>query len=62
MCEYNSIINYLLTFHIGLDPVSRQAIWKVLEDIRRKKNRCIVLTTHHMDEAEKLANRVGIMS
>lgn len=30
--------------------------------MREKKNRCIVLTTHHLDEAERLANRIAIMS
>lgn len=44
----------------GMDPVSRQHIWKILERVRDK--RAIVLTTHHLDEAERLADRIAIMS
>ncbi|KAL4460035.1 hypothetical protein ABPG74_003561 [Tetrahymena malaccensis] len=44
----------------GMDPVSRQQIWKILEKQRHK--RAIILTTHHLDEAERLADRIAIMS
>jgi len=44
-----------------MDPVSRRAIWDILEKIRLD-GRTIVLTTHHLDEAEILADRIGIMS
>ena len=45
----------------GLDPVSRQSIWGILENIRQE-NRTIILTTHFLDEAERLADRIAIMS
>lgn len=45
----------------GLDPVSRQSIWAILENIRQE-NRTIILTTHFLDEAERLADRIAIMS
>ena len=35
-------------------------IWKILEVIK-KENRTIILTTHHMEEAEALADRICIM-
>ncbi|EAR89872.2 ABC transporter family protein (macronuclear) [Tetrahymena thermophila SB210] len=44
----------------GMDAVSRQQIWKILEII--KNSRSIVLTTHHLEEAERLSDRIIIMS
>lgn len=45
----------------GMDTISRRSIWSILEDVR-KENRTIILTTHHLDEAEILADRIGIMA
>ncbi|CAM0910277.1 unnamed protein product [Alopecurus aequalis] len=42
----------------GLDPASRNNLWSVLKEA--KENRAIVLTTHSMEEAEVLCDRVGI--
>lgn len=44
----------------GMDPVSRQRTWELLQ--RCKMGRVILLTTHYMDEADILADRVAIMS
>ena len=44
----------------GLDPQSRYQIWKIIRDFRRK-GRTILLTTHYMDEAERLCDRVAIV-
>jgi ABC-2 type transport system ATP-binding protein len=44
----------------GLDPQARRQLWDLIEDFRRA-GRTIVLTTHYMDEAEKLCDRVAIM-
>lgn len=44
----------------GLDPRARRDLWKLIEDTR-KKGTTIVLTTHYLDEAEKLADHVAIM-
>jgi ATP-binding cassette subfamily A (ABC1) protein 3 len=45
----------------GMDAYSRRSIWKILERIKLEK-RTIILTTHHLDEAEILADRIGIMA
>ena len=42
----------------GLDPASRAQLWQVVRDA--KKDRAIVLTTHSMEEAEELCDRLGI--
>ncbi|HEY0427835.1 MAG TPA: ABC transporter ATP-binding protein [Pyrinomonadaceae bacterium] len=46
----------------GLDPNVRQEIWEKLEELRRLENLTIVLSTHYMDEAEKLSQRLLVMS
>jgi ATP-binding cassette subfamily A (ABC1) protein 3 len=43
----------------GMDPYSRRSIWEMLRNI--KQGRAIVLTTHFMDEADQLGDRIGIM-
>eukprot|EP00256_Glycine_max_P047233 XP_006600692.1 ABC transporter A family member 7 isoform X2 [Glycine max] len=42
----------------GLDPASRKSLWNVVK--RAKQNRAIILTTHSMEEAEALCDRLGI--
>jgi ABC-2 type transport system ATP-binding protein len=44
----------------GLDPQSRRALWDIIEEFQDSGG-TILLTTHFMDEAERLADRVGIM-
>lgn len=44
----------------GLDPQSRRALWNMVRQLR-DEGRTIVLTTHHMEEAEMLTHRVGII-
>merc|ERR1712146_353445 len=44
----------------GLDPETRRNIWALLDKV--KVGRCIILTTHSMDEADALCGRTGIMS
>jgi ABC-2 type transport system ATP-binding protein len=46
---------------IGLDPQARRAVWDLLEQLRTKSNLTISLTTHYMDEAEKLCDRIAII-
>jgi len=44
----------------GMDPVSRRSIWDILKELKKEKT--IILTTHQLEEAEFLADRIGIMS
>lgn len=45
----------------GLDPRSRAAIWDTLDELRRRLRMTIVLTTHYMEEADWLCDRVGFV-
>jgi len=45
----------------GLDPRSRTAIWETLTELRHRLGVTLVLTTHDMDEAEALCDRIGIV-
>ncbi len=45
----------------GLDPVSRVAVWEMLEKLRRERDLTILVTTHYMDEADKLCDRIAII-
>ena len=44
----------------GLDPLARRGVWKIIENLK-KQGVGILLSTHHMEEAEFLASRVVIM-
>jgi len=44
----------------GLDPQARRNLWELIRDIR-KKGTTVIITTHYMDEAEQLCDRVAIM-
>jgi ABC-2 type transport system ATP-binding protein len=44
----------------GLDPQARRNLWQLIRDIR-DKGTTVILTTHYMDEAEALCDRVAIM-
>ncbi|OFV90826.1 MAG: hypothetical protein A3G76_06370 [Acidobacteria bacterium RIFCSPLOWO2_12_FULL_65_11] len=44
----------------GLDPQARRQVWDLIEEFRRA-GRTILLTTHYMEEAERLCDRVAIM-
>jgi len=44
---------------LGLDPQARRAIWEYV--IKLKKKKTVLLTTHYMDEADFLADRIGII-
>ena len=45
----------------GLDPVSRVAVWEMLGNIKAKRQLTILITTHYMDEADRLCDRIAIV-
>ncbi len=45
----------------GLDPVSRVAVWEMLQKIKSERNLTVLLTTHYMDEADRLCDRIAIV-
>jgi ABC-2 type transport system ATP-binding protein len=46
---------------VGLDPTARHAVWGHIRKLREREGTTILLTTHYMDEAAALCERVGIM-
>jgi len=45
----------------GLDPVSRVAVWEMIKKIKEQRGLTVLLTTHYMDEADKLCDRIAIV-
>jgi ABC-2 type transport system ATP-binding protein len=45
----------------GLDPVSRVAVWEMLQKIKQERDLTVLITTHYMDEADKLCDRIAIV-
>jgi ABC-2 type transport system ATP-binding protein len=45
----------------GLDPVSRISVWEMITHLRSEQGRTLFLTTHYMDEADRLCDRVAIV-
>jgi ABC-2 type transport system ATP-binding protein len=45
----------------GLDPVSRVAVWEMLGNIKEHRKLTILITTHYMDEADRLCDRIAIV-
>ena len=45
----------------GLDPVSRTNVWEMIRSLREKSDLTILLTTHYMEEADKLCDRIAIV-
>ncbi|MBR1369881.1 ABC transporter ATP-binding protein [Methanocalculus chunghsingensis] len=46
---------------LGLDPQTRNHLWEYIRNLNRRKGITIILTTHYMDEADRLCNRVAII-
>src|ERR671925_462926 len=46
---------------LGLDPSSREIMWKYIDRLVKDEKITIILTTHYMDEADFLCNRIGII-
>jgi len=47
---------------VGLDPIARHAVWDYIKRLRDEMNSTILITTHFMDEAETLCDRIGILN
>ncbi len=45
----------------GLDPVSRIAVWEMLNNLKATRKLTMLLTTHYMEEADKLCDRIAIV-
>jgi ABC-2 type transport system ATP-binding protein len=45
----------------GLDPASRVAVWEMLRKIKSQRDLTVLLTTHYMDEADQLCDRIAIV-
>ena len=46
---------------VGLDPQTRDHIWKYIRELKKAQDITVVLTTHYMDEADRLSDRIAIM-
>jgi ABC-2 type transport system ATP-binding protein len=46
---------------VGLDPTARSAVWERVDGLRRRDGTTILLTTHYMDEADELCDRIALM-
>lgn len=45
----------------GLDPVSRVAVWEMLMQLKKERDLTLLMTTHYMDEADRLCDRIAIV-
>jgi len=45
----------------GLDPVSRVAVWEMITKLKQQRNLTVLITTHYMDEADRLCDRIAIV-
>jgi len=46
---------------VGLDPIARRAVWEHLSQLRQQTGMTICLTTHYMEEADSLCDRIAIL-
>ena len=46
---------------VGLDPQTRDHIWRYIKELKEANDITVVLTTHYMDEADRLSDRIAIM-
>ncbi len=47
---------------LGLDPASRKSVWEHIRELKEAHRTTIILTTHYMEEADSLADRIGIIN
>jgi ABC-2 type transport system ATP-binding protein len=58
---HRPIVLFLDEPTIGLDPTARRTVWEHVRSLREREGTTILLTTHYMDEAADLCDRIGIM-
>jgi ABC-2 type transport system ATP-binding protein len=58
---HNPRILFLDEPTLGLDPQTREHIWKYIENLVRAERVTIIITTHYMEEADRLCNRIAII-
>jgi ABC-2 type transport system ATP-binding protein len=46
---------------IGLDPIARTSVWELIAQLRAESGMTVLLTTHYMDEADELCERIALM-
>ncbi|WP_020575036.1 ABC transporter ATP-binding protein [Actinopolymorpha alba] len=46
---------------IGLDPIARGTVWERVEELRADTGMTVLVTTHYMDEADQMCDRIGLM-
>lgn len=47
---------------LGLDPQTREKIWEYIEDLNKREDITVLLTTHYMEEADKLCDKIAIFN
>ncbi|MBI5001580.1 MAG: ABC transporter ATP-binding protein [Euryarchaeota archaeon] len=47
---------------IGLDPVARKQVWAFIRELKERTKMTVIITTHYMEEADHLCDRIAIMS
>ncbi len=58
---HNPRILFLDEPTLGLDPQTREHIWSYIENLVKSESVTVIMTTHYMDEADRLCNRVAII-
>ncbi len=58
---HNPRILFLDEPTLGLDPQTREHIWEYIEDLVKTERVTIIITTHYMEEADRLCNRIAII-
>lgn len=60
-CLHEPLVLFLDEPTVGLDPAARKALWQYIEQLRKELGTTILLTTHDMDEADLLCDKVAFM-
>ena len=58
---HHPVVLFLDEPTLGLDPQTRNHLWQYIATLAREKGITIILTTHYMDEADRLCNRIAII-